>query len=103
MDHADLRSAYLWSAKLPGADLGGAQLQGAILIDADLHGVNLGGAQLTGTVLNGADLSGTSLEGADLRGALGLSANQVCSAKSRRGAMLDPDMETQVESQCGKQ
>ena len=102
MDHADLRDAYLWSAKLPGADLGGAQLGGAILIDADLHGVNLGGAQLTGTVLNGADLSGTSLEGADLRGALGLNANQVCLAKSRRGAMLDPEMETQVDAQCGK-
>jgi uncharacterized protein YjbI with pentapeptide repeats len=102
MDHADLRSAYLWSAKLPGADLGGAQLESAILIDADLRGANLGGAQLTGTVLNGADLSGTSLEGADLQGALGLSATQVCSAKSRRGVMLDPDMETQVEAQCGK-
>jgi uncharacterized protein YjbI with pentapeptide repeats len=102
MDYADLRSAYLWSAKLPGADLGGAQLQSAILIDADLRGANLGGAQLTGTVLNGADLSGTSLEGADLEGALGLSASQVCSAKSRRGVMLDPDMETQVEAQCGK-
>jgi uncharacterized protein YjbI with pentapeptide repeats len=102
MDHADLRSAYLWSAKLPGADLGGAQLESAILIDADLHGANLGGAQLAGTVMNGADLSGTSLEGADLRGALGLSANQVCSARSRRGAVLDPDTETQVEAQCGK-
>jgi uncharacterized protein YjbI with pentapeptide repeats len=103
MDHADLRSAYLWSARLPGADLGGAQLESAILIDADLHGANLGGARLTGTVLNGAQLNGTSLEGADLRGALGLSANQVCSAKSRRGVMLDPDMETQVETLCGKQ
>jgi uncharacterized protein YjbI with pentapeptide repeats len=103
MDHADLRSAYLWSARLPGADLGGAHLEGAILIDADLHGANLGGAQLTGTVLNGADLSGMSLEGADLRGALGLTVNQVCSAKSRRGAVLDPDMETQVDAQCGKQ
>lgn len=103
MDHADLRSAYLWSARLPGADLGGAHLEGAILIDADLQGTNLGGAQLTGTVLNGASLSGTSLEGADLRGALGLTVNQVCSAKSRRGAVLDPDMETQVDAQCGKQ
>jgi uncharacterized protein YjbI with pentapeptide repeats len=102
MDHADLRSAYLWSAKLPGADLGGAQLESAILIDADLRGANLGGAQLTGTVLNGADLSGTSLEGANLQGVLGLSAAQVCSAKSRRGVVLDPDMETQVEAQCGK-
>jgi len=102
MDHADLRNAYLWSAKLLGADLGGAQMESAILIDADLRGANLGGAQLTGTVLNGADLTGTSLEGADLRGTLGLSANQVCSAKSRRGIVLDADMQTQVEAQCGK-
>lgn len=102
LDHVDLKDAYLWSAKLPGADLGGAQLEGAILIDADVQGANLGGAQLTGTVLNGADLSGTSLEGADLRGALGLSANQVCTAKSRRGAMLDAEMQTQVEALCGK-
>jgi uncharacterized protein YjbI with pentapeptide repeats len=103
LDHANFRGAYLWSAKLPGADLGGAQLANAILIDADLRGANLGGAQLAGTVLNGANLSGTSLEGADLTGAVGLSANQVCSAKSRRGARLDPDMETQVDGQCGKQ
>jgi len=102
MDHADLRGAYLWSAKLAGADLGGAQLGSAILIDADLHGANLGGAQLAGTVLNGANLSGTSLEGADLRGALGLTVSQVCSARSRRGAMVDGDMETQVEATCGK-
>jgi uncharacterized protein YjbI with pentapeptide repeats len=103
MDHADLRNAYLWSARLPGADLGGAELENAILIDADLQGANLGGAQLAGTVLNGAVLTGTSLEGADLRGALGLSASQICSARSRRGVMLDPDMETQVEASCGKQ
>lgn len=103
MDHADLRGAYLWSAWLPGADLGGAQLEGAILIGASLQGANLGGAQLAGTVLNGTELSGTSLEGADLRGALGLSAAQVCSAKSRRWAVLDPDLQTQVEALCGKQ
>ena len=103
MDHADLRNAYLWSARLPGADLGGAQLQNAIFIDSDLHDANLGGAILTGTVLNGAVLAGTSLEGADLRGTLGLTASQICSARSRRGVMLDPDMETQVEAACGKQ
>jgi uncharacterized protein YjbI with pentapeptide repeats len=103
MDHADLRNAYLWSARLPGADLGGAQLQNAIFIDSDLHDANLGGAILTGTVLNGAVLAGTSLEGADLRGTLGLTASQVCSARSRRGVMLDPEMETQVEAACGKQ
>lgn len=102
MDHADLRGAYLWSSKLRGADLGSAQLENAIFIDADLQGANLGGAQFSGTVLNGANLRDTSLEGADLRGASGLTANQVCSAKSRRGALLGDDLEMQVEAQCGR-
>lgn len=102
LDHADFRGAYLWSAKLPGADLGGARLENAILIGADLRGANLGGAQLSGTVLNEADLSGTSLEGADLRGALGLTANQVCAAKSRRGAVLDEALQVRVDAQCGR-
>ena len=102
MDHADLRGAYLWSSRLIGADLGSAQLGNAIFIDANLEGANLGGAQFSGTVLNGANLHGTSLEGADLRGASGLTANQVCSAKSRRGALLSDDLETQVDAQCGR-
>jgi uncharacterized protein YjbI with pentapeptide repeats len=101
MDHADLRGAYLWSSRLLGADLGSAQLGSAIFIDANLEGANLGGAQFSGTVLNGANLKGTSLEGADLRGALGLTANQVCSAKSRRGVLLNDDLQMQVVAQCG--
>ncbi len=101
MDHADLQGAYLWSAVLSGADLGGAQFQGAILIDADLRGANLGGAQLGSAVLNNTNLSATSLEGADLRGAFGLTAAQVCSAKSRRGAVMDDSLKGQVEAQCG--
>jgi len=101
MDHADLQGAYLWSAVLSKADLGGAQFGSAILIDADLRGANLGGAQLGSAVLNNTNLNGTSLEGADLRGALGLTAAQVCSAKSRRGAVLDESLKEQVEAQCG--
>ena len=101
MDHADLQNAYLWSARLTGTDLGGAQFGGAILIDADLRGANLSGAQFAGTVLNSANLSDTSLEGANMRGAFGLTAAQVCSAKSRRGVVLDDALELQVETQCG--
>ena len=101
MDHADLQGAYLWSAKLTGADLGGAQFGSAILIDADLRGANLGGAQFAATVLNNTELSGTTLDGADMRGALGLTAAQVCSAKSRRGLALDDALAMQVAAQCG--
>jgi uncharacterized protein YjbI with pentapeptide repeats len=101
LEHADLRGAYLWSARLPGADLKGAQLGSAILIDAYLPGADLRWAQFPGTVLSGANLSGTNLDGADMRGAGGLNATQVCSAKSRRGTVLDDALEMQVEAQCG--
>jgi uncharacterized protein YjbI with pentapeptide repeats len=103
MDHADLQGAYFWSATLTNADLGGAQFNGTILIDADLRGANLGGAHLGGAVLNNTNISGTSLEGADLRGALGLTAAQVCSAKSRRGAVMDDGLQAQVQAMCGAQ
>jgi uncharacterized protein YjbI with pentapeptide repeats len=101
LDHADLQQAYLWSAKLSGALLENAHLGAAIFIDADLHGADLRGAQFAGTVLDGADLTGTNLDGADLRGALQLSANQICSAKSREGALLDDAMQAPVDIQCG--
>jgi len=101
LDHADLKHALLWSTKLPGANLEGAQLQEAILIGADLRGVDLRGAQFQGTVVSEADMSGTNLDGADLRGAGGLTVNQMCSSKSRRGALLDATLETQVDAKCG--
>jgi uncharacterized protein YjbI with pentapeptide repeats len=101
LERADLRGAYLWSARLPGADLRGAQLGNAILIDAYLPGADLRWAQFSGTVLSGANLSGTKLDGADMRGAGGLDANQVCSAKSHNGTLLDETLATLVQAQCG--
>ena len=101
LDHADLQQAYLWSAKLLGANLDNAQLGGAIFVDADLRGVDLRGAQFSGTVLTGADLRGSNLDGVDLRNASGVSANQVCSAKSRRWVLVSDTVQTQVDAQCG--
>jgi uncharacterized protein YjbI with pentapeptide repeats len=101
MEHADLRGAYLWSARLPDADLKGAQLENAILIDAYLPNADLRWAQFAGTVLSGANLSGANLDGADMRGAGGLDANQVCSAKSHNGTLLDIALAAQVAAQCG--
>lgn len=103
LDHADLQQAYLWSAKLGNARLEGAQLGSAIFIGADLNGADLRGAHFQGTVLNDVNLRGAILEDADLRGALGLTAAQVCSAKSVQGALLDEALLTQVNAQCGPQ
>ncbi len=101
LDHADLQQALLWSAKLPGANLYGAKLQDAVAIDADLRGADLREAQFAGTVLSDANLSGSDLDRADLRGALELTASQVCSSKSRRGALLGDALAMQVTAQCG--
>ncbi len=101
LEHADMQQAYLWSAKLPNARMVNAQLATAIFIDADLHGADLRGAQFNGTVLNGANLQDTNLDGADLRGALQLGATQICSAKSRQGALLDDVLQKLVDAQCG--
>jgi len=101
LNRADLGQAYLWSAKLPGARLENARLEAALAVDADLSGADLQGAQLTGTVLTGAALDGANLDGADLRGALRLTPSQVCSARSRKGALLDDAMQAEVAAQCG--
>ncbi len=101
LEHVDMQGAYLWSAKLMGASLTNADLQKAIFVDADLHGADLRWAHLDGTVLTGADLTGAYLDGADLRGAVGFGANQICSAKSRHGVLLDDAMQMQVAQQCG--
>jgi uncharacterized protein YjbI with pentapeptide repeats len=101
LDHTDLQQALLWSAKLPGANLYGAKLQSAVAIDADFRGADLREAQFAGTVLSDANLAGANLDGADLRGALELKASQVCSSKSRRGALLDDALAMQVTTECG--
>jgi uncharacterized protein YjbI with pentapeptide repeats len=101
LDSADLQGAYLWSTKLAGANLHKAQIASAIFFDTDLQGTDLSEAQFNGTVLNGAKLNGANLDNADLRGALQLTANQICSAKSRSGTLIDDALQTLVAAQCG--
>lgn len=98
---ADLRGASLWFARLSRADLQNAQLQNVFLVDADLSGANLRRADLQGAILHRTNFAGADLEGADLRGALGLTAEQVCSAGQTRDAALDPTLHQQVEQLCG--
>jgi len=101
LEHADFQQAYLWSAGLQNSDLKDAQLGSAILIGASLRGANLGGAHFAGTVLSETDLTGAALDGADLRGAFGLTAYQVCQARSHSGAIFDDALSSQVQSECG--
>lgn len=101
LDYANMQQSYLWSAKLTGVHLDNANLDSAIFIDADLRGADLRGAQFHGTVMNGANLAGADLDGADLRNVSGLTADQICSAKSRRWVLLNDSLQLQVTAQCG--
>jgi uncharacterized protein YjbI with pentapeptide repeats len=100
LEQADFTQAYLWSAGLQNSDLQDAQLGTAILIGANLHDANLSGAHFAGTVMKETDLSGAILDGADMRGAFGLTAYQVCTAKSHAGALFDEALWEQVDAQC---
>ena len=101
LEHADLRNAYLWSARLFGVDLRDSQLYSTIFIDADMRNSDLRGAQFSGTVMTGANLTGAIIDATDLRGALSLTAAQVCSTKSRSGAILSDALAQQVRDACG--
>jgi uncharacterized protein YjbI with pentapeptide repeats len=97
---ANLADADLSSAKLGGANFAGAQLKRTILLDADLKNADFRGAFLGGALMREAEIDGANLAGADLRGASGLNATQICGAHWQ-GALLDNDLLSQVQAQCG--
>jgi uncharacterized protein YjbI with pentapeptide repeats len=99
LSFADLSQADLSSSKLVQANLTGAQMKGAILLDADLRNADLRGALMSGAVLRGADITGANLSGADLREIAAITPAQICTARWH-GALLDPEMQTAVQSQC---
>lgn len=101
LNQADFSGAYLGGTKLSGALLESAHFNRAFLDGADLRNSDLRGATFAGTILSGADLSGSNLDDADLRGALSLTAEQICSAKSRKGTQIDDALGQQLSSVCG--
>ena len=72
----------LTQTNLQGANIGGTNLSRAILIDADLRNANLISADLRGADLTGADLQGADFRCADFRNAVGLTQEQVNSART---------------------
>lgn len=101
LNQADFGGAYVGEATLSGASLEGAHFNGAFLDGAILKNVDLRGAVFGGAILNGADLRGSDLDDADLRGVLGLTAAQICSTKSRKGAQMDDALRNEVYLTCG--
>jgi uncharacterized protein YjbI with pentapeptide repeats len=98
---ANLQNADFSAAKLIGTNLSGAQFRGGIFLDTNFKNADLRGAMLTGAIVRDASFEGANFEGADLRGAIGLSAEQLCSATRWRGALLDSDMFAATQARCG--
>jgi hypothetical protein len=87
LDGVDLTSAQLGNAQLKDAELREAILIDAHFTDAILEGAQLEGADLRGAVLRGAKVAGVNfkganLSGADLSDAVGLTQEQLDSAKT---------------------
>lgn len=101
LNQADFSGAYVGGATLSGASLEAVHFSGAFLDGAVLANADLRGAIFAGAILNGADLRGSDLDDADLRGALGVTAAQVCSAKSRERIQMDEALREDVYGRCG--
>jgi len=102
MNEADFRGAYLGGVKFDRARLAGAKFGGAFMDGAQLEQADLRDASFSGAILNGAQLAGADLDGADLRGVLGLTAEQICLAKSHAGAQMDSRLQSQTDARCGE-
>ncbi len=112
MTGACLEGSKLGGANLKRASLGGANLQGADLFDSGLGGADLSEANLYNANLKGANLFCTNLEGALLKGAnlelanmkntklkdsIGLTREQLETAKAAEGAELPGYLEESAQ------
>ena len=86
---------------LRGLDLSGSDLSGAALFEVDLTGTDLSGAKLTGAILTGANLSGTHFVGDLGEVVMGLTQQQLDSARADPGN--DPYLEGVRDAVTGKQ
>jgi len=84
LQETHLNRANLNDTQMLNANLSGAFLERANLSMADLRGVNFKSAHV-----NEANFSGANLDGADLREAEGLTIDQIKSAKSKKGLLVD--------------
>jgi uncharacterized protein YjbI with pentapeptide repeats len=94
---ACLERANLWQAHLEGAMLQEVHLKGANLWQAHLEGADLQQADLEGAILRDAHLEGANLAEANLKEALGLTVEQLATAKTLYRADIDPPLMKQIQ------
>ena len=102
LGEANLESAVCSGAHMENAQFGLANLRSAKLYDANLSGANLFGADLTeasllnanlsGAILKDAKLNSANLKNADLTDTIGLTIEQVRSARNYQSAKLPSEL-----------
>jgi hypothetical protein len=88
--------APLARADFSGADLSWANLSGADLSGADFLGANLSGANLSGANIAGTDLSMAKLSRTSLLQVIGLTREQLASAKTDKHTQLPDDLDREA-------
>ncbi|MFP3867872.1 MAG: pentapeptide repeat-containing protein [Desulfobacteraceae bacterium] len=109
LSEANLQKAVLRGANLQRANFSKANLQQAFFVSANLQeawlfGANLKEAWLFGanvqkTYLREANMQQADLRKADLRGAIGLTVEELAKVKTLFEAILDPELQKQIEEQ----
>jgi len=100
LNQAQLSNSYASGANFKDAFLIKCDLQGAFLIKSNFTNAFLMEANLRGAYLTGTNLTNASLYKADLRDAVGLTVEQLKTAKTLYLAKFDPDIERQLHEQC---
>ena len=97
LNQANMEGAYASGASFKDAYLIKTYLQGSYLIKSNFFGAFLMEANLNGAYVTGADFTNANLYKADLRNAVGLTIEQLQSAKTLYLAQLDPELEEEVK------
>lgn len=97
---ANLNNADLAETSLQNAFLWGTNLQGVFFYLANLQDAFLREANLQGSDLRAANLMGANLMQANLLSVKNLTVKQISSVKTLFQAILDPDLQMQIEKDC---
>jgi hypothetical protein len=99
LNQADLTGAYASGASFKDAYLIKTCLRESYLIKSNFYGAFLMEADLNGAYVTGADFTGANLYKADLRNAVGLTIEQLQTARTLYLAQLDPELEAQINDE----
>lgn len=97
LNNAILKKAYASGANFKDSSLIKVNFEGAFLIKSNFKNAFLMEANLQSAYVTGADFENANLYKADLRQAIGLTLEQLRSAKTIYKALIDPELQKQLD------